>query len=249
MRNVVLRAVRLNPGGPALDSKTLGRDRLSPSSLIRASGLATVVGGVFFALFPLLHPNHDYAGFTGWSWVPIHMMPNVGAILVLFGLVGLLARQLARAGLFGVLAFVVSFIGTASFVMGAMIEAFIIPYMALQSAEIVEGPPPPGVGEAFMTIMLLFSVGHLLLGIATYRAGVLPRSVGALLIAGAVADLFLPRLGEFLPALDMLWVIGPVMIGVALAWLGYALWSGTQGDSDAVRSRSLSSTRLAADLR
>jgi hypothetical protein len=30
--------------------------------------------------------------------VPAHMLPNVRAILVLFGLVGLLARQLERAG-------------------------------------------------------------------------------------------------------------------------------------------------------
>jgi len=200
---------------------------LTPSALIRASGLATIVGGIFFALFPILHPDHTAAGYTSWIWVPAHMMPNVGAILVLFGLTGLLVRQLERAGLFGVAAFVIAFIGTASFVMGAMIEAFIIPYMGLQSPEIVDGPPPPGVGEAFLIITSLFALGYLLLGIATYRAGVLPRSVGTLLIVGAVADTVLTKLGAISMDLDFLWVLGPVLLGAGLAWLGYALWNGT----------------------
>ncbi|HZO28758.1 MAG TPA: hypothetical protein VFH48_22515 [Chloroflexota bacterium] len=200
---------------------------MTPSALIRASGLATIVGGIFFALFPILHPDHTAAGYTSWIWVPAHMMPNVGAILVLFGLTGLLVRQLERAGLFGVAAFVIAFIGTASFVMGAMIEAFIIPYMGLQSPEIVDGPPPPGVGEAFLIITSLFALGYLLLGIATYRAGVLPRSVGTLLIVGAVADTVLTKLGAISMDLDFLWVLGPVLLGAGLAWLGYALWNGT----------------------
>ena len=200
---------------------------MTPSALIRASGLATIVGGIFFALFPILHPDHTAAGYTSWIWVPAHMMPNVGAILVLFGLTGLLVRQLERAGLFGVAAFVIAFIGTASFVMGAMIEAFIIPYMGLQSPEIVDGPPPPGVGEAFLIITSLFALGYLLLGIATYRAGVLPRSVGTLLIVGAVADTVLTKLGAISMDLDFLWVLGPVLLGAGLAWLGYALWTGT----------------------
>lgn len=223
---------------------------MTPSALIRASGLATIVGGIFFALFPLLHPDHTTAGYTSWLWVPAHMLPNVGAILVLFGLVGLLARQRERAGLFGVVAFVVAFIGTASFVMGAMIEAFIIPFMGLQSPDMVDGPPPPGVGEAFLVVTTLFALGYLVLGIATYRARVLPRNVGLLLIVGTLADIILPKLGGIDPGLDPLWVVGFVLFGAAIAFLGYALWSGAPGQDDALAPRARqSSARLVANPR
>jgi hypothetical protein len=195
--------------------------------LIRASGLSAIVGGLGFVLFPLLHPNHDAAGYTNWIWVPAHMLPNVGAILVLFGLVGLLARQLERAGWLGLVGFVVAFFGTASFVMGAMIEAFIIPFMGLQNPAFEEGPPPPGIAEAFMTVTVLFAVGYVILGIATYRAAVLPRSVGALLVVGAVAWMFFERIGAILLQSDDLWAAGPVLLGAGMAWLGYALWSRT----------------------
>ena len=223
---------------------------MTPSALIRASGLATIVGGALFALFPLLHPDHTAAGYTSWVWVPVHMMPNIGAILVLFGLVGLLARQLERAGLFGVIAFVVAFVGTASFVMGAMIEAFIIPFMGLQTPEIVDGSPPPGVGEAFLIIGILFALGHVLLGIATYRAGVVPRSVGTLMVVGGLSLLILERIGGIMLELDFLWVVGPVLLGAGLAWLGYSLWSGTPEPTRARRPRiHPASTQLAVDPR
>jgi hypothetical protein len=200
---------------------------LTPSALIRASGLSTIAGGALFTIFPLLHPNHDAAGYSSWIWVPAHLAPNVGAILVLFGLVGLLARQLERAGLFGVVAFVVAFVGTASFVMGTMIEAYIIPFMGQLFPAIEDGPPPPGIGEAFLTISILFGVGHMLLGIATYRARALPRSVGALMVVGALAMLSLEQIGSIFLGLDALWAIGPVMLGAGMAWLGYHLWGTT----------------------
>jgi hypothetical protein len=209
---------------------------LTPSALIRAGGLSAIVGGLGFVLFPLLHPNHDAAGYASWIWLPAHMLPNVGAILVLFGLVGLLARQLERAGKLGVVGFVVAFFGTASFVMGAMIEAFIIPFMGLQNPMFEEGPPPPGIGEAFMTITVLFTVGYVILGIATYRAAVLPRSVGTLLVIGAVAWMGFEQIGALLLGSDALWAIGPVLMGAGLCWLGYSLWSLTPR-AQAVRVR------------
>jgi hypothetical protein len=223
---------------------------VTPSALIRASGLAAIVGGFGFVIFPLLHPNHDAAGYTSAIWVPAHMAPNVGAILVLFGLTGLLARQLQRAGLFGVIGYVVAFFGTASFVMGAMIEAYVIPFMGLTNPALEDGPPPPGIGEAYLTIAVLMTVGYLLLGIATYRAGVLPRSVGLLLAIGAVVMQVANHLGDISPALDAFWGIGPVMQGAGIAWLGYTLWTMTpDAMSSGADRRGVGQRRLAPSMR
>ena len=63
-------------------------------------------------------------------------------------------------------------------------------------------------------------LGGLLFGIATFRAGILPRWPAGLLAFAAVSPALLAWL---LPhPLDR---ILAVPMGVALAWLGYALWS------------------------
>ena len=87
-----------------------------------------------------------------------------------------------------------------------------------------------------MTITVLFTVGYVILGLATYRAAVLPRSVGTLLVIGAVARMGFEQVGALLLGSDALWAIGPVLMGAGMAWLGYSLWSLTPG-VQAVRVR------------
>jgi len=205
---------------------SVGALRSSPSSidvdqLIRWSGLTLVAAGLLFGLFPFAHPNHDPEGFSGARWLPAHLMPNVGAIIALFGLIGIFARQLRAAGWLGVVAFVASIIGTASFVSGLMIEAFIIPYMGLTFPELVlDDAPPPGIGDAFLVIRMLFMLGFVLLGLSVMRARVLPRGIGVLLIVATLINSF----GEMLLG-EAAFYLGSVMFGMALGWLGYALWT------------------------
>jgi hypothetical protein len=67
---------------------------------------------------------------------------------------------------------------------------------------------------------VLYLVGGVLLGIATFRAGVLPRWAGGGLAVGTLAPLVLSLLlpHEFIR-------LAAVPTGIALALLGYALWS------------------------
>jgi hypothetical protein len=65
----------------------------------------------------------------------------------------------------------------------------------------------------------IYIVGGLAFGIATFRAGILPRWAGALLAIGTA----LAPLAAVLPNASQPKTAVPV--GVALGWLGFALWS------------------------
>jgi hypothetical protein len=65
-----------------------------------------------------------------------------------------------------------------------------------------------------------YMLGGLLFGIATFRAGVLPRwAAGLLAVAGPLGPVAVALLPHALER-----YVG-VPLGLALAWLGYALWS------------------------
>jgi hypothetical protein len=77
-----------------------------------------------------------------------------------------------------------------------------------------------GVLENLWTLTgFLYILGGLLFGIATFRAGILPRWAAGLLAVGSL----LARVAALLPPEQEPKVAVPV--GVALVWLGYALWS------------------------
>jgi len=55
----------------------------------------------------------------------------------------------------------------------------------------------------------------------------MPRGVGVLLIVASVALLVVEPIVGMLSGPDALWVVGPVLLGASLAWMGYALSTGT----------------------
>jgi hypothetical protein len=87
--------------------------KMSTAKLIRWSGLISILAGVLYALGALLHPaGEDLAAYTNPNWVPAHQVYWVSAMLMLFGLVGLYARQVEKTGWLGLVGFVLAFIGT-----------------------------------------------------------------------------------------------------------------------------------------
>jgi hypothetical protein len=110
-------------------------------------------------------------------------------------------------------------------------EAFISPLLATEAPKFMEGflgivtgaPSEINLGALpaiySLTGFVGYVLGGLLFGLATLRAGILPRWAGGLLAFAAVSVLAAPLLGH---PLDR---ILAVPMGLALAWLGYALWS------------------------
>ena len=110
-------------------------------------------------------------------------------------------------------------------------EGLILPLLATEAPRFTVGflgvtsgsPSEVSLGilpAVYSATSVLYLVGGVLLGIATFRAGVLPRWAGAGLAVGTVAPLVLSLL---LP--HALIRLAAVPVGIALALLGYALWS------------------------
>jgi hypothetical protein len=204
--------------------------KITASSLIRWSGLAAMGAGIIFAGIQPIHPPDVLSSVTTSTWVIVTSLKMAMGFLGLLGITGLYVRQVKAAGWFGLasyLLFSLFFALTTSF---AFTEAFILPLLATEAPKFVEGflgifnghPTEFNLGALpalYSLAGLGYMLGGLLFGIATFRAGILPRWAAGLLAVGAVAPIVLAQLPHPLDrtlALPM---------GIALAWLGYALWS------------------------
>lgn len=197
---------------------------MSTSNRIRWAGLAAVLGGVLYALAALLHPaGEDAAAVLSPTWVTAHAFGGVSGLFTLLGLAGLYARQAERAGRLGLIGFVSAFIGIAMSGPGEFLAAFVSPFIAAKAPALfdeVMSSQPTGPALAFQLVMIAgLVVGYILFGIATVRAGVLPRWGGWLLIAGVL-------LAFGSPLSHIIGIVAAAVLGLGLVWLGYALWSG-----------------------
>jgi hypothetical protein len=200
---------------------------MSSSRLIRWSGLALLLAGLLVAIPILFHPSDaDPQAVLNSIWVPVHSLFVSGAVLMLFGLIGFYASQIERAGGLGLIGFILTFIGNALIVFVLALEAFVIPVIAANAAgQALLDPAGPLFGGLLGLVLLLmagiFALGTILLGIATFRAGMLPRWAGVLLAVGG------PLLAFWPPLPQMLGTIGGVLVGVSFIWSGYTIWAGS----------------------
>jgi hypothetical protein len=182
---------------------------MSSSELIRWSGLLAIGAGAYLVLSPLVHPSSPQSA----AWVPMHLLFFAALIATLLALFGILVYQLRQAGGLGLVGFFMAFVGTAM--------------MLLEGREHLFSPDfgvgtPRGLLQLIIA-SLVFSVGYILLGVATARAGVLPRGAGILLAVGGPIVAFSPPIG--VPAVE---IVGHALFGGGLLWVGYVLSSGRE---------------------
>jgi hypothetical protein len=94
---------------------------------------------------------------------------------------------------------------------------FIGPWLAEAAPEVLDSEPLGMLAIGFILSFVLLALGWLLFGLTSLQARVLPRGAAVLLMVGAVSIfviLFLELPGS------------TVVFGAALAWMGYALWTG-----------------------
>jgi hypothetical protein len=205
--------------------------KITASNLIRWAGLSAMAAGIIFAAIQPIHPPDVLASVNTSAWVIITSLKTAMCLFGLFGIAGLYARQVEETGWLGLAGYLLLTIFYAVQMCYAFTEPLILPLLTSVAPTFVEsvmgmasGAGGPMDLGAFATIYSLLSLvyllGLLLFGIALFRARILPRwAAGLLACSGPLAIILvalLPHQLERLAAMPM---------GLALAWLGYALWS------------------------
>ena len=187
----------------------------------RLSGLSLIIGAVLLgtAMVALsFNPvvNQLFPPFVNWLFM-------IGSILLLLSLPAMYARQANASGWLGLTGH-------------ALLQAGILLLV------VVAAPPLlyPTLKEASGNSVLAFglgialTLGLLLTGLTTFRAGIYPRAAGALLLAAMAGFVFDFFVAEFLPAIAG--QAGSALFGVLLA-LGLAAAGRSMFANPALSSR------------
>ena len=206
--------------------------KVTTSNLIRWSGVAAMGTGILYIAIQAIHPLDVLSSVTTTRWAVAHFLSLVMDLLGLLGIAGIYARQAEKSGWLGLAGYLLLSLFWALGVAFHFIEAFVEPVMATAAPKVVAGllgmvngvPSEVSLGAIPMVYALDgvagYVLGGLLFGIATFRAGILPRWAGGLLALGTMLPLLLSSLVQH--PYDRLFA---VPVGFAIAWLGYALWS------------------------
>ena len=195
--------------------------------------------------------------FEAWSryvttdhYVLAHVFGSIlGLIFALFGTFALGAYLAnGRAGRLGLVAMVMTVFGTALFLPAMGVSTFSAPREGqayLAGIEEFDKLPTIFADSVFMAtallVIVLSFVGNVLLGVAVWRSGTLPRWAGALWAAGAV---FMYPLG-IVYAVAILGVqstprtvlVGTLLLVVSGAWMALSVLRGPSTEKVGVQAR------------
>ena len=217
------------------------RGAVSPATLLRLSGLAVMLSVPFTLVGLVIHPpSEEVANVLNPLYAPAHLIELVGWALLLLGLPGLYARQAARAGRLGLVSFPLLMLYVAYGIYILVYEGWVTPLLASEPATQgligLDGPLAHGAG-ALGPVAGAAILAFPLFGIATVRAGILPRWTGWLQIASvpvffaAIIGLSMALSADVLEGLP-----GPIQTIAMLYYLlflgyavgGYAVWKGRE---------------------
>lgn len=210
--------------------------KITGSNLMRGAGLSAMMAGIIFAVVGLIHPPQIVASVTTGTWIIVHCLTIAMSFFGLLGLAGIYARQAERVGWLGLAGFLALSLWLLLVTGFTFFEAFILPLLASDSPSfaasflgIFTGSTGTanvgGLATLWSGLGVLYILGGLAFGVATFRAGILSRWAAGLLGLGAVSS---PAFALLPLALEPL---AAVPVGLGLAWLGLALWSERRGEA------------------
>jgi len=205
--------------------------KLSGPHLIRWSGVAAMLAGVLFIVMQTIHPSDIPSSVSSGQWVLVHCLGVAMCLFGMLGLTGIYARQVEASGWLGLAGYLLFGLFYALTLCFQFVEAFLSPLLTSEAPRLLGsllalaggdsvGAELGALSTVYSLVGALYMVGSLLFGIASFRAGILPRWASGLFAVGGLATAVVVSL--FPHPLDR---IAAVPIGLGLAWLGYSLWS------------------------
>ena len=204
--------------------------KITTPNLIRAAGLSAVVAGAIFAAILPIYPPDVLASVNTRSFLIITSVKTVMSIFGLLGITGLYARQVEKTGWLGLAGYLLLTTFFAVQMCISFIDPTILPLLTSVAPGFVESALAMRIGAAgsmnlgalstvYSLASVLYLLGLLLFGIAIFRARILPRWAAALLaVSGPLAGIMFRLLPQQLDQLTA------IPTGIALAWLGFALF-------------------------
>ncbi len=208
--------------------------KITPSKLIRWTGVAAILAGLIFAAYQPIQPSEVLSSVTTSAWAIITPLKTAMCLLFLLGWTGLYARQVKETGWLGLAGYLLLSLSWALQFAFVFATAFILPLLATTAPRFVDSVLRNASGTvssvnlgALPALYTLVGIGYilggLLFGIATLRAGILSRwAAGLLIVASALPVAFvLKSVAALIP--PNIQHLAAMPLGIAVAWLGYAL--------------------------
>ncbi len=212
--------------------KTQLNQQLKEYRFYRWTGAALLGAGILYIARQIFHPTDTLASVTTTQWLIVQIGSIIMGILAVIGLTGVYAKQAHKTGVLGFIGYLLfsGFFAIATALY--FIEAFMFPVLSRIAPEYVEGLQGlvtsqsthidlGGFPIAYMVVGLAYLLGGVLFGVSIFRAGVLPKWAGLLLVGGALITI----LNAVIPhPLDRALALP---VSLALMWLGWSLYRDT----------------------
>ncbi|HEY3409153.1 MAG TPA: hypothetical protein VGK53_13355 [Propionicimonas sp.] len=217
---------------------------ITTTHLIRAAGVSAIVAGLLFCGVQVNHPAVDLAFVSTTEFAIRQTMKVCFTLLALIGITGMYLSQVKKAGVLGLIGYLIlgaGFIGMLTLEVAALV---ILPAIVHTSPEYVSAAIGVALGgKAAFDIGLMsalnsfvgitYMTGGLVFGIALFRANVLARWASILLAVATPLSILIP----LLPFINQRLFAVPT--GLALIALGSSLWLTFRSQAAAAQTRSL----------
>ena len=222
---------------------------ITATGLTKAAGAAAAVAGAIFVTVQLGHPSTGSFTTETTQWMARSGAKSAMAALALAGITGMYLRQYRKAGLLGLVGYLLFAAGYLALLSVEVIAATVLPNLVDSEPGFVNdvvvvanGGTPTGDIGGLQTLFYVagggYILGGLLFGVALFRTGVLARWAAALLAVSTAATAALAVLPESFNRPFA------VPAGIALIALGVSLWRNPR-DSQQASVETSAQTRLA----